>query len=127
MSAPDISKLQSAKNVPAAGASLLSLQPEANAALPKLPERAQKPDTFAGFVNLKSLAAGTYEIVVSDYAWIDVVQGGNYLKPKDHSGATGCDGVRKIMKFEVGAGDAAVQISGVAGNAIKVFVSRDAP
>lgn len=125
ISAPDISKLQSGNDAPIAGAALFSLRPEANAALPKPPERAQKPETFAGFINLKSLAAGTYEIVVSDYAWIDVLQAGNYLKPMDHSGATGCDGIRKIMKFKVGAGDAVVQFSGVADNAIKFLVWRD--
>lgn len=101
---------------------IVGLQPLADAGMPKAPERVQKPDTFAGFLNVGSLTAGKYTVTVSDYAWVDVVQNGSYLKAADHSSIRGCDGVRKSMKFDLAAGDAVIQLSGVAGNAIKMAV-----
>ncbi|MEW6766450.1 MAG: hypothetical protein AB1342_00315 [Pseudomonadota bacterium] len=113
-------------DVKLSAAQTIALLPLADAKLPKPPEREQKPGTFAGAVNLTSVAGGTYNVVVSDYAWVDVVQNGSYLKPKDHSGVKGCDIARKAMKFELSAGSATIQLSGVAGNAIRlaVFPSR---
>ncbi len=103
-------------------AATLALKPEADAGLPKPSQRAQKPGTFAGYLRLGQIPAGTYAISVSDYAWIDVLQDGNYLKPTDSSGVSGCNGIRKTMKFSLAAGSTTVQISGVAADAIKLAV-----
>ncbi|HTK14747.1 MAG TPA: hypothetical protein VL402_13205, partial [Xanthobacteraceae bacterium] len=67
--------------------------------------------------------AGTYAVSVSDSAWIDVLQDGNYLKPVDSSGVSGCNGIRKILKFDLAAGLTTVQISGVATKTIKLAVT----
>ncbi len=112
----------SGAEVTAVAAESVSLKPLANAGLPMPPERKQKDGTFAGFVTIKNLEAGTYTISVSDYAWIDVLQNGNYVKPKDFSGATGCDGLRKSMKFELGTAPTTVQISGAEKNTINLAI-----
>lgn len=104
-------------------AATLSLQPPAAAGLPKPSERTQKPDTFAGYLRLGQIPGGFYAISVSDSAWIDVIQDGNYLKPTEFSGATGCSGIRKIMRFNVAGGPVTVQISGVAAKTIRVAVT----
>ena len=100
----------------------LSLPPVADAGLPKPSERTQKPGTFAGYLRLGQIPGGIYTVSVSDSAWVDVIQDGNYLKPTEFSGVTGCNGIRKTMKFSLAAGSTTVQISGVAANAIKLAV-----
>lgn len=115
-------KVASGSDVTTVAAVSLSLKPLAEAGLPMPPERRQKDGTFAGFVTVRNLDAGTYTVSVSDYAWIDVLQNGNYIKPKDYSGATGCDGLRKTMKFQLGTAPTTVQISGTEKNTINLVI-----
>jgi hypothetical protein len=125
LATPDLPNLNSgvdASTLPPLAATL-ALKPAADAGLPKPSERAQKPGTFAGYLRLGQIPAGTYTVSVSDYAWIDVLQDGNYLKPTDSSGVSGCNGIRKILKFDLAAGSTTVQISGVAANTIKFAVT----
>ncbi len=102
---------------------ILDLHPSADARLPSPPERAPKPDTFAGFTTVRTIpASGLYSVTLSAGAWIDVLQNGGFLKPKAFSGVTGCDGIRKTMKFQLAAGPAVIQISGAAAPAIKMAI-----
>lgn len=104
-------------------AATLKLQPAANAGLPKPSDRAQKPGTFAGYLRLGQVPGGVYTISVSDYAWVDVVQDGSYLTPAAFSGVTGCNGIRKTMRFDLSPGPATMQISGVATDTIHFAVT----
>lgn len=102
---------------------VLDLQPPADAKLPSPPERAPKPGTFAGFSVVKNIPAnGSYSISLSAAAWVDVLQNGTFLKPKAFSGVTGCEGIRKTMKFDLVAGTATIQVSGVPEPSIKMAV-----
>lgn len=102
---------------------VVELKPSEDAKLPSPPERAPKQGTFAGFSTLKNIPTNaTYSISLSAGAWVDVLQNGNFLKPKAFSGVTGCDGIRKVMKFDLMAGPVIVQVSGVAEPAIKMAV-----
>jgi hypothetical protein len=84
---------------------------EANLQIP--PERAPKEGTFAGFATFKNPPqAGTYTVSLSAGGWVEVLQNGHALKPKAFSGATDCDGIRKTMKYEIGASPFVLQISG---------------
>jgi hypothetical protein len=112
----------SGAEVTTVAAETVTLKPEGNAKLPMPPERKQKDGTFAGFVTVTDLVAGTYVIGVSDSAWIDVLQNGNYVKPQNYSGATGCDGLRKTMKFELGTVPTTVQLSGVAKDTVNLVI-----
>jgi len=125
LTTPDLPNMNSGADAPTLPplAATLALKPEADAGLPKPPQRTQKPGTFAGYLRLGQIPAGTYAISISDYAWIDVVQDGNYLKPMDSSGVSGCNGIRKILKFDLAAGPTTVQISGVATKTIKIAVT----
>jgi len=55
--------------------------------------------------------AGTYQVTLSGEAWIDIIQDGKFVDSADHSGATGCDAVRKIVRFDLAAGPLEVQVS----------------
>ncbi len=108
-------------------ATTLELQPLAGAGLPKPPERAPKSaNAFAGHFSLAAPAkAGIYRITISSGGWVDVLDGDTYLHPKAFSGATGCDGVRKSVKFDLPPRPLAVQFSGVGGDRLSVIVSPD--
>jgi hypothetical protein len=125
LTAPDLPNLNSGADAPTLPpfAATLKLHPAADAGLPKPSDRTQKPGTFAGYLRLGQVPGGVYMISVSDYAWVDVVQDGNYLKPTAFSGATGCSGIRRTMRFDLAAGPATMQISSVATDTIHFAVT----
>ena len=95
----------------------------ADAKLPSPPERAPKEGTFAGFASFKTVPkAGLYTISLSSGGWLDVVQDGQFLKPKAFSGATDCDGIRKTVKFELSATPFVLQISGTKDDSISIAI-----
>jgi hypothetical protein len=99
------------------------LRAPAEAKLPSPPERAPKEGTFAGFANFKSPPkAGTYTVSLSAGGWVDVLQDGHFLKPKAFSGATDCDGIRKIMKYEISASPLVLQISGIKEDSVSIAI-----
>jgi hypothetical protein len=125
LTAPDRVKLASGGEVaalPATGMTL-ALRAPAEAKLPTPPERAPKDGTFAGFASFKSAPkAGIYTVSLSTGGWVDVVQDGHALKPKAFSGATDCDGIRKTMKYEIGASPFVLQISGTREDSVSVAI-----
>jgi hypothetical protein len=125
LTAPDRVKLASGAeltSLPATGLTL-SLSTPADARLPTPPERAPKEGTFAGFASFKNPPkAGIYTISLSAGAWVDLVQDGHALKPKAVSGATDCDGIRKTMKYQIGASPFVLQISGTRENSVSVAI-----
>jgi hypothetical protein len=125
LTAPDRVKLASGADLAGlpAKAVILALRNPAEAKLPVPPERAPKDGTFAGFANVtKAPKAGLYSISLSSGAWVDVVQDGKFLKPKAHSGATDCDGIRKTMKYELSASPFVLQVSGTKEDSVSIAV-----
>jgi hypothetical protein len=57
--------------------------------------------------------------------WIDVVQAGKRLQSITAAGATGCNGVRKSVKFELAAAPFTVQFSGVEASNVGVAISGE--
>jgi hypothetical protein len=91
------------------------------------PERAPKqPNSFAGFISVPAPPqGGSYKVTLSSEAWIDVTQDGHYLKSSAHSGASGCPGIRKSVKFNLDAAPFIVQLSNVPANKISVAITGD--
>ena len=125
LTAPDRLTLNSGSDLaamPSTGITLALVAP-ADAKLPSPPERAPKDGRLAGFANFKGAPkAGIYTISLSNGAWVDVVQGGHFLKPKAFSGATDCDGIRKTMKYELAAQPFVLQVSGTKESAISIAI-----
>ena len=96
--------------VPFAGTVLLVQSSSAN--LPKAPERPPTDDTFSGYLAVTGLTAGAYSISLSDAAWVDVLEHDQFLKAKAHSGVQGCEGIRKVLQFELKGDPLVIQISG---------------
>jgi len=125
----DLPKLASGSRAqwPLPFAATVTLLPFAEVRLPIAPERAPKSNnTFAGFIEASAPAQkGTYKITLSSEGWIDVVQSGERLKSIAATGATGCDGVRKSVKFELAKAPFTVQLSGIEANSVGVAISRE--
>lgn len=125
LTAPDRVKLASGADLaalPSTGMTL-ALRTPGEAKLPSPPERAPKEGTFAGFANIKAASkAGLYTVSLSAGGWVDVIQDGHFLKPKAFSGATDCDGIRKTMKYEIGAGPLILQVSGTKEDSVSIAI-----
>jgi hypothetical protein len=125
LTAPDRVKLASGGELaalPATGMTL-ALQAPSDAKLPTPPERAPKDGTFAGFTSVKTAPkAGIYTVSLSAGGWVDLVQDGHFLKPKAFSGATDCEGIRKTMKYQIGASPFVLQVSGTRENSVSIAI-----
>jgi hypothetical protein len=106
---------------------IVALKPFADAKLPTPPERTPKsPDSYAGFVQAAAPAkAVTYKISLSAEGWIDVVQDGQIVKSSAFSGALGCEGIRKSVKFDLAAKPFTVELSGVKNDSIRIAITGD--
>jgi hypothetical protein len=105
----------------------LALVRLADAKLPAPPSRAPKnPQSNAGFASAPTIAkAGTYRVTLSTPSWIDVIQGGNVLQSTAFSGASGCTGVAKSVKFNLLAAPFTVELSGTPARAVGFVVTAD--
>jgi hypothetical protein len=103
----------------------LQLLDAGSAGLPKPPERAPRATpSMAGFAGFgPPAAAGSYQITLSAAAWIDIVQGGKYVKPSAFSGATDCPGVRKSIRVDLAASPFTLQISGLKDPSIGIVIT----
>ncbi len=102
----------------------LKLQPVASVSFTVKPGGKKAPADNGGLVTFAAPEApGTDQVTLSDGGWIDLVQTGASLKSSAHSGAKGCDGVRKSVRFEVGKAPVVLQLSGVKGEVIKIAIS----
>jgi hypothetical protein len=125
----DLPKVVSGDHVtfPIPFGTIVALVPFADAKLPAPPERAPKsPDTFAGFLDVPGPAqAGSYKITLSTEGWIDVEQAGQVVKSTAFSGAQGCEGIRKSVKFDLAAVPFTVELSSVKADEVKIVISKD--
>jgi hypothetical protein len=106
-------------------ATMLDLKPLADAALPYPPERQSKAtQSYAGHFTLAPPPKpGVYRITIGAPGWIDVIDGGQFLHPRAFSGATGCEGARKSVKFDLPGKPLDIQLSDVRTGEIAVIVS----
>ena len=125
----DLPKVASGSEVtwPLPFATMVALVPLVDAKLPMPPERSPKSqDTFGGSIQIGApVKAGTYRITLSSAGWIDVVQDGHRVRSTAATGATGCEGVRKSVKFELAASPFTVQLTGIEANTIGLVISGE--
>jgi hypothetical protein len=95
------------------------------AKLPHPPTRQSKAGTYSGFLTVPAPNAGVYRITLSAGGWIDVFQNGHEVKSGAFTGAPGCDGIRKSVKFELGAAPYVIEITGVETDSVSVAVTAD--
>jgi hypothetical protein len=124
----DLPKVISGANVtfPIPFATIIGLVPFADAKLPAPPGRAPKsPDSFAEFFQAPApKQPGSYKITLSAEGWIDIEQADQAVKSTAFSGALGCEGIRKSVKFDLAAAPFTVELSGIAADSIKIVISK---
>jgi hypothetical protein len=104
----------------------VTLAPLADAKLPSPPSRPSKyPNSLAGFLRAPAPAAGVYRITLAQGAWIDVIQDGHPLKSVGFTGAKGCDGLAKSVKFDLAASPYVIEVSGTSAPAVALVVTPD--
>ncbi|MGE0752818.1 MAG: hypothetical protein AB7K64_19790 [Variibacter sp.] len=102
----------------------LRLEPAASAKLSRAPERpARHGGAFAGMGSIAGLKPGLYQISLSQDAWLDVVQDDAFARSAAHSSSRGCNGVRKSVRFHLGASPLVIQVSDVAEPVINVAIT----
>jgi hypothetical protein len=101
---------------------VLRLQADAGFAMP--PERKPKSEKwFGGIVRLQALdKPSIYQVTLSEEAWIDVVQDGRYARSVGSSGRSDCPGVRKSVRFQLGAAPFVLQLSGATSDSVAVAI-----
>jgi hypothetical protein len=83
--------------------------------------------TYGGVVKLAQIPKeGLYEVTLSREGWIDVIQNNARVKSRNVSRQRDCAAIRKSVQFQLAAGPAALQISGVDAPAI-VFALASTP
>lgn len=112
---------------PLATAVTVALVPYAEAKLPVTPSRAPKAaNNNAGFIQVSAVPKpGTYRVTLSAPAWIDVIQNGHTLQSTAFSGASGCAGIAKSVKFELAAAPFTVEVSSTTAHALTFVVTPD--
>jgi hypothetical protein len=89
---------------------------------------AEVADGKTGFVRVTALPReGAYRITLSAGGWIDVIQDNRSVKSGAFSGATGCEGVRKSVTFDLAAAPLIVQFSSVPTGVIGMVMTPVAP
>ena len=126
LAAADKPAVQAGETLAAApkGAFIVNLQSGAEAAFAKPPERKPRAERwFGGMVRFPALdRPGIYQVTLSEEAWIDVVQDGRYARSVGSSGRSDCPGLRKSVRFQLGAAPFVLQLSGAASDSVAIAV-----
>jgi hypothetical protein len=61
-------------------------------------------------------------VTLSEEAWIDVVQDGRYARSVGSSRRSDCPGLRKSVRFQLGAAPFVLQLSGADSDSVAVAI-----
>lgn len=103
----------------------LSLSPQDGVKFILPPAKKGLPDgAFAGLVHMKVPAAGPYRVSLDQGFWIDVVGEQKFIESSDFGGIQGCSAPRKVVIFNLPAGqDLVLQLSGAAKDHVRVTLT----
>ena len=66
-----------------------------------------------GLFRFRSDKPGLYRVSITSGHWIDVIDGGQFVKSRDFSGSRGCEKPHKIVQYELAGGhELTLQLSG---------------
>jgi hypothetical protein len=108
------------------GAFAVTLKPSTDVSFALPPEGKPKPDKPLGAILsfAKVSTPGTYQVTLSEEAWIDIVQGGAFRPSLDFSGVHGCLGLRKSVRFDFKQGPLILQLSSASAPSLNLAIRR---
>ncbi len=77
----------------------------------------------AGMVKLHIPGSGKYRVSMSDGFWIDAITDGKFVPTDDFTGAHECRAPRKIVQFQLVAGDVILQFANANSASVRVTVT----
>jgi hypothetical protein len=111
---------------PPENAIVLKLAPQASVVFPLPPGGKPKGDPkemFGGVLTFDGVPKpGIYQVTLSSVGWVDLVQNGAALSTTGHTGMKDCAAIRKSVRFKIGEGPFALQLSGIPQGTIKIAV-----
>jgi hypothetical protein len=79
---------------------------------------------FAGVLHFRAPTTGAYRISLDQGLWVDVVSHQALLESTDFTGAHDCSAPRKIVQYDLPAGeDLVLQLSGAAKDRVRVAIT----
>jgi hypothetical protein len=107
----------------------LALAPQDSVKFVLAPEKKALPDgAFAGVLHFRVPSAGAYRVALNQGMWVDVVGHQQLIEATDFTGAHDCSAPRKIVQYNLPAGeDLVLQLSGAAKDHVLVAVTPAAP
>lgn len=106
----------------------LSLSPSTEVDLPVTPGRKRDGEaTSAGIVRVHVARAGLYRVSLSEGDWIELVHDGTALPSGDHEGQHECSAPRKVVQFQLPAGDLLVQLSAAMSATVRLTITPAPP
>jgi len=94
----------------------------------RLPGDAPRPVKYAGLASVQIATSGTYHIALDNNAWVGTVSGIAANIPKGFQGAVACTAPRKLVDFDLSAGQIyTVQISVSPTAAMRLSITPIAP
>ncbi len=118
--------LASGDALPALGAPVLvNLSAQGDVTFLHAPGRAAKANpAYAALIKLGAEPAATYQVTVSEGAWVDMVENGELVRQSGYVRRKDCPGVDKSIRFKSDGGALTIQISGAYAKTIKVEAAR---
>lgn len=87
------------------------------------PEKPGSAGSYGGMLSLDVREPGTYQVALSEGAWLDMVQDGTAVASTGHAHGD-CASMRKMVSFPLKPGRHVIQLSGNKDETIQVVVSR---
>jgi hypothetical protein len=103
----------------------LSLSPQDTVKFAAAPGKKMLPDgAFAGLVHFRVPTAGAYRVSLDQGFWVDIVGHQQLIDSTDFTGAHDCSAPRKIVQYNLPAGeDLVLQLSGAAKDRVRVALT----
>jgi hypothetical protein len=84
--------------------------------------RGAAPGTFGAAFAVTIDRGGSYDVLLSDNAWIDLVAGGSALRSSSHGPGLACTSVHRIVTYILSPGVYSLQVSGSRRNEATIAI-----
>jgi len=115
--------VQSNQSLPKEGVFAVILKPVADVLYPVTPERGSD-GSWGAVVTIESLAAGRYQIALSDDAWVEAIQENKRLVVSASTRPRECRGVRRSVDVDVEGDPLTLQLGGAGVHRLNIAVVR---